>query len=62
MFRKTYMSYSFHQGFNSKNLTDSESQCVEKCTDKYMKLTQRVGFRFAEYQAIKQQSMFGGGK
>jgi hypothetical protein len=33
---------------------------MEKCAEKFMKVTQRTGFRFAEYQAIKQQSMFGG--
>ncbi|KAJ1426013.1 Tim10/DDP family zinc finger-domain-containing protein [Ochromonadaceae sp. CCMP2298] len=39
--------------FTSKQLSDAESQCINNCSEKFMKLTQRVGFRFAEYQAIK---------
>ena len=37
-------------GFRSKALSDKESGCVTKCAEKYIKLTQRVGFRFAEHQ------------
>jgi len=29
------------------------AECVCKCAEKYIKLTQRVGFRFAEHQAIQ---------
>ena len=36
-------------GFKSKQLDDTESKCVSQCAEKYMKLTQRVGFRFAEF-------------
>lgn len=32
-------------------MDDSELDCVSKCAEKYMKLTQRAGFRFAEFQA-----------
>jgi len=39
--------------FNSKQLSEDESKCVCQCSEKFMKLTQRVGFRFAEYQATK---------
>mmetsp|Transcript_7468 Transcript_7468/g.9952 ORF Transcript_7468/g.9952 Transcript_7468/m.9952 type:complete len:94 (+) Transcript_7468:211-492(+) len=38
------------QGFKSKKLTDTEDTCVEQCAEKFIKLTQRVGFRFAEHQ------------
>ena len=43
------------QGFRSKNLEESESKCVNQCAEKFMKLTQRVGFRFSEYQTIQGQ-------
>lgn len=39
------------QGFSSKNLTDAETQCVSKCAEKFLKVNQRAGFRFAEFQA-----------
>mmetsp|Transcript_2305 Transcript_2305/g.1645 ORF Transcript_2305/g.1645 Transcript_2305/m.1645 type:complete len:102 (-) Transcript_2305:59-364(-) len=38
-------------GFSSKNLTDGESQCLTRCADKFLKINQRAGFRFAEFQA-----------
>ncbi len=38
-------------GIRSKTLDDKEAQCVTQCAEKFMKLTQRVGFRFAEYSA-----------
>ncbi|RYG99633.1 hypothetical protein EON65_50105 [archaeon] len=36
-------------------MSEHENKCVSQCTEKYMKLTQRVGFRFAEYQTQKGQ-------
>lgn len=42
-------------GFRSKTLGKSEVTCVEQCADRYIKMTQRVGLRFAEYQAMQQQ-------
>lgn len=42
-------------GFRSKTLSKSEVTCVEHCADRYIKMTQRVGLRFAEYQALQQQ-------
>jgi import inner membrane translocase subunit TIM9 len=42
-------------GIRSKNLTDAEQTCVTQCSEKFMKLTQRVGFRFAEYSSGQQQ-------
>ena len=43
--------------FRSKTLDKSEISCVEQCAERYIKLTQRVGLRFAEHQAIQQQRM-----
>lgn len=38
------------QSFKSKKLDDTESKCVTNCAEKFMRLTQRVGFRVAEHQ------------
>jgi import inner membrane translocase subunit TIM9 len=49
--------------FRSKSLDKKETDCVKHCSEKYIKLTQRVGLRFAEQQALaqqKQQQMGGG--
>lgn len=43
----------FIQGFSSKQLNETESKCITHCSEKFMKLTQRAGFRFAENQALK---------
>lgn len=45
--------------FTSKNLSDTESKCINTCGNKFMKLTQRVGFRFAEFQALREQEAQG---
>jgi mitochondrial import inner membrane translocase subunit TIM9 len=42
-------------GFRSKTLATHEITCVEHCADRYIKLTQRVGLRFAEHQAMQQK-------
>ncbi|GAX20137.1 hypothetical protein FisN_17Lh088 [Fistulifera solaris] len=39
--------------FRSKSLDKSESSCVEHCASRYVKMTQRVGLRFAEHQAMQ---------
>ena len=44
------------QTFKSKSLDTKEDECICKCAEKYIKLTQRVGFRFAEHQASQGQS------
>jgi mitochondrial import inner membrane translocase subunit TIM9 len=41
--------------FRSKALDKSETSCVEQCASRYIKMTQRVGLRFAEHQALQQQ-------
>mmetsp|Transcript_34418 Transcript_34418/g.52824 ORF Transcript_34418/g.52824 Transcript_34418/m.52824 type:complete len:100 (+) Transcript_34418:109-408(+) len=41
--------------FRSKAMDKSESQCVEKCAQRYIKMSQRVGLRFAEHQAMQQK-------
>ena len=42
-------------GFRSKTLSKSEINCVEQCAERYIKMTQRVGLRFAEHQAMQQK-------
>lgn len=42
--------------FRSQSLSDGEKTCVSSCAEKYVKLTQRVGFRFAEHQAAQGQA------
>jgi import inner membrane translocase subunit TIM9 len=42
-------------GFRSKTLGKSEIDCVEHCASRYVKMTQRVGLRFAEHQALNQK-------
>ena len=41
--------------FRSKTLDKSETSCVENCAARYIKMTQRVGLRFAEHQAMQQK-------
>ncbi|RKP03266.1 hypothetical protein CXG81DRAFT_9772 [Caulochytrium protostelioides] len=41
--------------FTSKAMSAKESTCVERCTDKFIKHSERVGQRFAEQNAILQQ-------
>ena len=43
--------------FRSKTLDTSEVKCTEQCAERYIKLTQRVGLRFAEHQALQQKRM-----
>ncbi|KAL3765330.1 hypothetical protein ACHAWO_010019 [Cyclotella atomus] len=41
--------------FRSKSLDKYETSCVENCAERYIKMTQRVGLRFAESQALQQK-------
>ena len=41
--------------FRSKTIDQSETVCVENCAARYVKMTQRVGLRFAEHQAMQQK-------
>lgn len=43
--------------FRSKTLDTAEVKCTEQCAERYIKLTQRVGLRFAEHQALQQKRM-----
>ena len=43
--------------FRSKTLDTVEVKCTEQCAERYIKLTQRVGLRFAEHQALQQKRM-----
>ncbi|KAL0250775.1 hypothetical protein CNBG_10035 [Cryptococcus deuterogattii R265] len=47
------------QDFTSKALTTNETTCVQNCTDKFLKHSERVGARFAEHNA---EQMQGGGQ
>ncbi|KAL3774382.1 hypothetical protein HJC23_012158 [Cyclotella cryptica] len=40
---------------DSLSLDKYESSCVEHCAERYIKMTQRVGLRFAESQALQQK-------
>ena len=44
------------QGFKTKSLEDHEQKCISHCTEKYMKLSQRVGLRYSEQQAKLMQN------
>ena len=46
-------------GFRAKKMSDKETRCVDRCAEKFMKYSQRVGQRFQEHQAAMEQS--GGG-
>jgi mitochondrial import inner membrane translocase subunit TIM9 len=35
----------------SKSLEKEETTCIQNCSEKYMKVTQRAGARFAEFAA-----------
>lgn len=39
--------------FVTKNLTEGEKDCIKHCGDRYMKATQRVGFRYSELNFLK---------
>ncbi|RXK37519.1 mitochondrial import inner membrane translocase subunit TIM9 [Tremella mesenterica] len=41
--------------FTSKSLTGNEITCVQNCTDKFLKHSERVGARFSEYNAEQMQ-------
>mmetsp|Transcript_31909 Transcript_31909/g.71635 ORF Transcript_31909/g.71635 Transcript_31909/m.71635 type:complete len:96 (-) Transcript_31909:1259-1546(-) len=41
--------------FRSKSLDKYETPCIENCAERYVKMTQRVGLRFAEQQAMQQK-------
>ena len=47
---------------SSKQLESAEAKCVSQCAEKFMKLTQRAGMRFAEFQAQQQQQAQGAGQ
>ena len=56
------MTSFFLQNFQSKSLDEKEIKCVTLCTEKYLKATQRMGFRFAEQQTNKAQLLQDQGK
>ena len=42
------VNVGWNGGFHSKTLDDAESKCISNCAEKFMKVTQRAGYRFAE--------------
>lgn len=46
--------------FNTKVLTEKENTCVDRCVDKFMKHSERVGLRFAEQNAVLQEKAASG--
>lgn len=51
------VAVGWNGSFSSKQLEDTEAKCVSQCAEKFMKLTQRAGFRFAEFQAQQGMAM-----
>lgn len=45
--------------FRSKALDKWEQGCVDHCASRYINMTQRVGLRFAEHQAMQQKRAEG---
>lgn len=43
--------------FTSANLTTKESSCIMKCSEKFLKHSERVGQRFQEQNAMLMQNM-----
>lgn len=43
--------------FTSTNLTNKESGCIMKCSEKFLKHSERVGQRFQEQNAMLMQNM-----
>ena len=41
--------------FRSKALEKKETACVQNCAERFVKMAQRVGLRFAEHQAMQQK-------
>lgn len=41
--------------FTSTTMTGKEDKCVERCIDKFIKHSERVGIRFAEQNVMQQQ-------
>lgn len=41
--------------FRSKALEKKETVCVQNCAERFVKIAQRVGLRFAEHQAMQQK-------
>ncbi|KAJ3089759.1 protein transporter tim9 [Quaeritorhiza haematococci] len=48
--------------FTSKALSGKEDACINKCTDKFIKHSERVGQRFGEQNALLSQQMMQQGR
>ncbi|TPX33775.1 hypothetical protein SmJEL517_g03415 [Synchytrium microbalum] len=40
--------------FTTKVVSEKEGTCLSRCTDKFMKHSERIGARFAEYNSQQQ--------
>ncbi|KAL6768637.1 Mitochondrial import inner membrane translocase subunit Tim9 [Auxenochlorella protothecoides] len=45
--------------FRRKDLDATEEKCVQKCCEKFMKHSARVGMRFGEFTAAAEKQMAG---
>ncbi|CAK0779042.1 protein transporter tim9 [Coccomyxa viridis] len=45
------------ESFRRKDLDSAEEKCVQKCCEKFMKHSARVGMRFAELSSQAEQQM-----
>ncbi|CAH1261623.1 mitochondrial import inner membrane translocase subunit Tim9-like [Branchiostoma lanceolatum] len=43
--------------FTSRKILETEDTCASHCLAKYMKVTQRIGQRFQEYQLTQNEAM-----
>ena len=45
--------------YKSKTLDSYETDCLENCASKFIKMTARTGMRFQEHQAMQQKKAMG---
>lgn len=43
--------------FTTRNVKSQEERCALNCTEKYLKMNQRISQRFQEYQMITNENM-----
>eukprot|EP00127_Corallochytrium_limacisporum_P000845 Clim_evm21s26 gene=Clim_evmTU21s26 len=48
------------EDFTVRHITGHEQSCIEYCASKFIKLSQRIGQRFAEQQALQQEAAGAG--
>jgi import inner membrane translocase subunit TIM9 len=45
--------------FTGRTFPTKEDKCADNCVDKYLKMNQRIGQRFQEYQLVVNEKMSG---